>query len=266
MKIDKRSIILNSIIKEYLKKGLPISSNELKVKLNINMAASTIRVYFKKLSEEGSITQLHMSGGRIPTNKTLKEYWQRVLSPNKRIKFYDIDRIKKAIKEHGIYCMIKFYEKSFLKEIINVDERYLILVFDNGEIALKYNKKVEIFLKSFLEYELHEIYEISSQVGLKELANKLKSVLIDQNTIKEGEEFLLETSRKFSSSKLYEYYTNPLIFNKIENKIYFDNIIPEGMMAINQKAKIEDKDANMVCVGYLQNDFESFLEQISTKE
>ncbi len=266
MKIDKRSIILNSIIKEYLKRQEPISSNELKVKLDIDMAASTIRVYFKKLSEEGSITQLHLSGGRIPTNKTLKNYWQKVLSPNKRMKFYDIDKIKKAIKEHGIYCMIKFYEKSFLKEIINVNERYLILVFDNGEIALKYNKKVEIFLKSFLEYEIHDIYKIASEVGLRELAVKLKSVLIDTNTIKEGEGFLFDTSRKFKDPNLYKYYTNPLIFNEIENRIYFEKIVPEGLMAINQKAQIEDKKANMLCIGYLQNNFESFLEQISAKE
>ncbi len=266
MRVDKRSIILNSIIKEYLKKGMPISSNELRVKLDIDIAASTIRVYFKKLSEEGSITQLHMSSGRIPTNKTLKEYWQKVLTPNKRIKFYDIEKIKKAIKEHGIYCMIRFYEKSFLKEIINVNERYLILVFDNGEIALKYNKKIETFLKSFIEYELNDIYKIAYEVGLRELAGKLKSVLIEQNTIREGEMFLLETSQKYKNEDLYKYYTNPMIFNSMENRLYFEKIVPEGMMAINQKATIEDKEANMFCVGYLQNNFESFLDQISVKE
>ncbi len=266
MKQNKREIILNSIIKEYLKTQSPISSNELKMKLELDMAASTIRVYFKKLSEEGFITQLHLSGGRIPTQKTLRSYWQKTLSPEKKIRFYDISKIKRAIREHGIYCMIRFYEKSYLKEIINADDRYLILVFDNGEIALKYNEKVEQFLKSFLEYEINDIYKIASQVGLRELAWKLKSVLIDQNTIKEGQRFLFKISEEINNENFYNYYTNPLIVDKLENKIYFEKIVPEGLMAFKQKAQIEEKSANMVCVGALENDFDSFFKQITAKE
>jgi len=264
--MNKRDIILNSIIKEYLKSQLPVSSNELKMKLELNMAASTIRVYFKQLSDEGSITKLHMSGGRIPTQETLKSYWRKKLSPNRRMKFYNTDRIKEAIREHNIYCMIRFYEKSYLKEVINADERYLVLVFGTGEIALKYNKKIEMFLKSFIEYEINDIYKIASQVGLTELAWKLKTVLIDQNTLKEGYMFLLETGKELANDEFYNYYTDPLIFDELNHQLYFEKIVPEGLMALNQKAQIEEKKANIFCIGHLQNDFESFFDQITIKE
>ncbi len=79
MKKNKRDIILEEIIKAYLEENLPIGSSLLNERMGMQIPASTIRVYFKKLSDEGVLTQLHVSSGRIPTNDALKEYWSEHL-------------------------------------------------------------------------------------------------------------------------------------------------------------------------------------------
>ena len=60
MKIDKRDIILQSIIQAYLEQNTPVGSSVLESKIadifSQNIPASTIRVYFKRLSDEGAIT------------------------------------------------------------------------------------------------------------------------------------------------------------------------------------------------------------------
>ena len=71
-KTNKRDLILNSIIEAYLQDNMPIGSNELGSRMSAAIPASTIRVYFKKLSDEGEITKLHISGGRIPTIASLR--------------------------------------------------------------------------------------------------------------------------------------------------------------------------------------------------
>ena len=79
-KFSKRDMILNSIIEAYLRGGSPIGSNELGARMDVAIPASTIRVYFKKLSDEGEITQLHISGGRIPTVNAMRRYWSEIFA------------------------------------------------------------------------------------------------------------------------------------------------------------------------------------------
>lgn len=78
MKIDKRDLILQGIISAYLEQNEPVGSSALCEKISEifsqSIPASTIRVYFKQLSDEGAITQLHISGGRIPTTHAMKYY------------------------------------------------------------------------------------------------------------------------------------------------------------------------------------------------
>ena len=51
IKVSKRDLILDSIIQAYLSDNAPIGSSELGSRMGMSIPASTIRVYFKKLSE-----------------------------------------------------------------------------------------------------------------------------------------------------------------------------------------------------------------------
>ena len=142
MKISKRDLILDSIISAYLDDNVPIGSNELCSRMQISIPASTIRVYFKKLSEEGAIRQLHVSGGRIPTVSIMQKYWRSRLKFDKKLKIEDLNNLSMIVQDFEIYCMVFTSNSEILKEVLNYNDRFIILVFGDDEIILKFNDKI----------------------------------------------------------------------------------------------------------------------------
>ena len=77
--MEKKFLILESLIKEYIKHPAPISSSYLQRKLELNLSSATIRYYFKQLTEHGYLIKQHVSSGRIPSDMALKIYWRQKL-------------------------------------------------------------------------------------------------------------------------------------------------------------------------------------------
>ncbi len=264
--MGKKEIILNTIIEEYLKNNVPIGSNELKDKLDISISSSTIRVYFKKLSYEGILKQLHTSSGRIPTWIALKRYWKEHFVDIEDLKISSIEELKKWVREFNIYCMLQYIDECKLSEIINVDDRFLLIVFESNSVVLEYNEKVEKFLFNLIGYDINRVKNISINVGLYELRKKIEQ-LLDANIILKEEESTL-----YDMVKLYELYknniksfTNSTVFEKLNDGIYFEELVPEGYMALKYKTKIENKDANLFCIGKVDSDYKDFLDEISMR-
>jgi len=87
---EKKENILFLLVKEYLETGQPVGSKTLVNKYSLDISPATVRNYFSSLEEAGYLDQLHPSSGRIPTNKALKFYINRVvermgLTPSLRI-------------------------------------------------------------------------------------------------------------------------------------------------------------------------------------
>ena len=71
--MDKRKeIILNTIIKEYLKTGAPVGSGVLVEKYKLDISPATVRSEMAILEDEEYIKQPHTSAGRVPTEKAYK--------------------------------------------------------------------------------------------------------------------------------------------------------------------------------------------------
>ena len=149
-KFSKQELILESIIQAYLKSKMPIGSSELQMRLTLDMSPSTIRIYFKKLSDVGYLAQYHVSGGRVPTQNALMGYWREKIDTTKPVVLKNIDKVKRSTKEHNLFCVLEKSMGGYFKEVINAQNRYLILVFDTHEVILKYNPKVEQFLQRFV--------------------------------------------------------------------------------------------------------------------
>ncbi len=262
--MGKKEVILNTIIEEYLKKHMPIGSNELKNKLEMTISSSTIRVYFKKLSYEGILTQLHTSSGRIPTLMALEEYWRDSLEDIDRLEINNIKELKKLVDEFDIYCLLQYENASKLSEIINVNDRFLLIVFENNSIILKYNEKVEKFLKSLIGYDMDSVKSISVNVGLYELRKKIEQLLNENIVLKEKEEVLFEMANTNVEYKnKINYFRNSSIFEHLENGVYFEELVPQGYMAFKYEADIDDKNANILCIGKVENNYKEFLTQIT---
>ena len=66
---DRQKIILEAIIREYIRTARPIASAELLDDLELDISPATVRNEMLKLDELGYLEQPHTSAGRIPTDQ-----------------------------------------------------------------------------------------------------------------------------------------------------------------------------------------------------
>jgi len=264
-KVSKRDIILESIIQEYLKFGMPIGSSELQLKMNLDMSPSTIRIYLKKLSEEGALVQLHVSSGRVPTNDALVEYWKEKIEPSKSLAISSIENVEDSVKEYGLFCVLEKNYKDTLREIVEVSDRFLVLVFEQNEVILKYSDQVKRFLSNLIGCDMRELKNISAQVGLYELYDKLHQIFAHSHLLRAGENEVYTIAKEREDNSFVNSLLSAQFSFSIKEGVYFDGFVPDGCMAIKQLATIEEEDAELFCFGTIDSDFEGFLNK-SSKE
>ena len=264
-RISKRDLILEAIIQEYLNSGEPIGSSELQMKMDIAISPSTIRIYLKKLSDEGALVQLHVSSGRVPTNDALMDYWQSRINPTRKLAINSLDEIESTINDYQLFCIAQKSSREFLKEIIEVKDRFLILSFDKNEVVLKYSRQVKGFLSNLIGCEIRELKKISAQVGLYELYDKLHQILSASAILKAGESELYRIAKELEDESFLEQILSSEFTFSLDEGVYFDGFVPSGCMAVKQLATIEKDDAQLLCFGKIDSDFESFFKQARGK-
>lgn len=73
-KQDRERKVLLGLVEYYIETGKPVGSNTLKETGFDDLSSATIRNYFAHLEEEGYLSQQHISGGRVPTEKAFRLY------------------------------------------------------------------------------------------------------------------------------------------------------------------------------------------------
>lgn len=261
--INKKEFLLQSIIKAYIENCEPIGSSQLKTMYDITYSPATIRGYFKKLGDEGFLAQEHVSSGRTPTSEALKQYWSTKLNFN--LAQVDEKAIEYYSKEIGLSVFIQEDKDELLKEILNVQDKYIILEFSSFAITIKYSSALHRFLQDLIGLELSHIVNISKQVGAYEIYEQVSQNLQTKN-------FNIYNTKEFFSLALnYDYdektindFLKARIFDSIKEGLYFDTIVPQGYIAICHKCKINKINVKMLVLGELSKDYEYFYNQINT--
>lgn len=98
--MSRKDILLEQIIAEYIKTGVPVGSAFLAAKTDLGVSSATIRNDMVLLEKQGYLRQPHTSAGRIPTEKAYKWYIKnaQVKEPKESEKqaFHEIvDRLEK---------------------------------------------------------------------------------------------------------------------------------------------------------------------------
>lgn len=93
---DRQTLILKSIINEYIETAEPVGSETLEKKHNLGVSPATLRNEMAKLTEAGFLKQPHTSAGRIPTSKALKLYVNQLMKP-KELSVADEVSVKEKI-------------------------------------------------------------------------------------------------------------------------------------------------------------------------
>lgn len=97
-KQERERRVLLGLIDYYLTTGEPVGSETLREADFQDLSSATIRNYFAHLEEEGYLSQLHTSGGRIPTSKGYRLYAAEaleapLLKPSLSEKFEELKKI-----------------------------------------------------------------------------------------------------------------------------------------------------------------------------
>ena len=71
---DRRSIVLQALVEEYIRTGQPVSSRAVLKKCSVEVSSATIRNDLAKLESYGFVTQPHTSAGRVPTPAGYRYY------------------------------------------------------------------------------------------------------------------------------------------------------------------------------------------------
>ncbi|OQR41569.1 heat-shock protein, partial [Aliarcobacter cryaerophilus] len=161
--IDKKEFLLQSIIKAYIEHLEPIGSKELKSMYELDYSPATIRGYFKKLGDEGFLAQEHISSGRTPLNFSISGV--------------NIKAIEFLANKIGVTVFLKKEKSDILQNIINVENRYIILEFTTFVVNIKFNPALYKFLSDFLQSSLKDILKISKDVGAYELYSSINYTL-----------------------------------------------------------------------------------------
>jgi heat-inducible transcriptional repressor len=82
MKVDiekRREKILRIVINNYISTGNPVSSRTICNKYKVDLCPASVRNVLADLEEQGLITHMHTSAGRIPTDKGYRYYVDHLL-------------------------------------------------------------------------------------------------------------------------------------------------------------------------------------------
>lgn len=260
--IDKKEFLLQSIIKAYIEHLEPIGSTQLKSMYDITYSPATIRGYFKKLGEEGYLAQEHISSGRTPTTEALKQYWKSKL--NFRLKGINLKALQYFAQDVGLSVFLKKEKSDVLKNILNVENRYMILEFSSFAISVRYSDALYRFLKDMINLNLKDIKKISKDVGAYEVYESITQALGSDFQIFNYKEFLnLALSYNFDEYTINSFLKGQVL-DELKEGLYFEKLLPSNYIGICHYCKINNEDMKMLVIGELPKDYEYFYEKITT--
>ena len=141
--------------------------------------------------------------------------------------------------------MIFSAENEALSEIINHDDRFIILVFGDDEVILKYDLRIFKFLSNLIGISLGDLELASIQIGLRELSTKIRE--LKNSKI----EFLCNevVAYKIFKEERFKILLNPSIDVNFTKNLIFAPYFEHGIMGNKRPVKFEGEDAPMICAG-----------------
>ncbi len=162
MELDERKTrILQAIIKNYLDTGEPVGSRTISKYGDINLSSATIRNEMADLEEMGYIIQPHTSSGRIPTDKGYRFYVDSVLAAK--------DREVEVIRE-------EFLEKTDRIEAVLEKMAKVLATTTNYTSLVTANKRGKNSIK-FIQLSEVDTHQMLMVVVLE--GNRVKNEIID---------------------------------------------------------------------------------------
>ena len=174
---ERKELILNTIIKEHIKTGSPVSSGVLVEKYKLNISPATVRNEMAVLEEEEYIIQPHTSAGRIPTEKAYKLFVDNIQP--KKINKSDQAGLEELLGEFSEENL-----KNTAKKLASLTNATVFWAFHRHN--LYYTGISNLFQQPEFS-ELNIIYDISAVIDrIDEIINDVFDEIEDGINIKIG--------------------------------------------------------------------------------
>jgi heat-inducible transcriptional repressor len=181
-KRDREKQVLIGLVEYYLKHGKPVGSSTLQEAGFGGLSSATIRNYFAHLEEDGYLTQLHSSGGRIPTEAAYRLYAKEfvdspVVTTNSHAKLIELAKVEtkeiagylqksaELLSQHtntAVFLSAPRFDQDFVidMKLVCVDDvrALCVLVTDFGVIkteVIQVDRKLSSFMIKRIEQYLH---------------------------------------------------------------------------------------------------------------
>lgn len=263
-KFEKRDRILECIIIEYIKNPEPIGSEYIKELMGLDISSATIRNYLKAMSDDGLLVQLHISGGRTPSELALQTFWQDRLSNIDNIEIKNIESLQESADKHNVSSLLKLKTQNKLQSVYRAGGKFIIAEFEDGEITLRGDEFLALFLSEFVGLDISEIRRIAASSRVEILTQKIDEFLSlkEPKIANEVGFFEVATSNKEWGKNLFRDFVTGAFMSGIENGVHFGPSLPAGYMMLKSSANIESNEADLVCFGHVTRNFEKFIEDL----
>ncbi len=238
---ERKELILEYLIVEYVKTAQPVSSFVLQKEYNLPYSSATIRSELAELEEEGFLVQIHTSSGRVPSDKGYRYYVNRLLGRQEILKQY-IKKTHNILDEFSRIQEIHIKLKHLLTQISSESGNVTIgklssnVVFEEGThkfLSQPYFSSMD-FIKEALD-DLDSIKQNMDEIG-KDLPKgnyqlyigdenpvqsmKKYSVIVGKCTIDQDDGIIVMIGPKSmeyaKNIALIEYVLNPNNYNEDE--------------------------------------------------
>jgi heat-inducible transcriptional repressor len=212
---EKDSLVLNQIVESYLSEGKPVSSDFVTHRGILKDSPATIRNIMVKLEELGYLFKPHPSAGRVPTDKGLRFYVNRLMETVRSTK--DVRRFSEGLSiGRGDFHSLLARVSQILSEESNnlgfvISPRVSKIAFNHLRFIKVAENKVMIIILTTFNLILNEIVETSqyfTQPELDEASDFINTSFRGKNLIFVREYLLRELPRY---RQRYEAVANRLI-------------------------------------------------------
>jgi heat-inducible transcriptional repressor len=196
MLTKRQQKILNTVIKEYIETGEPVSSQLLEKKHDFGIGSAMIRVEMQKLTERGYLLQPHTSAGRVPTDKSYRIFVDRIVEKRFSID-QDMEKIEEIFREEEDVFKLASHLTKFLAEetsslaILNLPERDF--VFKEGWEDLL--KEAESFEHDFFSEFAGAIEKFEENFNDLKINSGIRVFIGKENPVKKAKNLSVISSK-----------------------------------------------------------------------
>lgn len=154
----RQNKILDFVIKEFINTAKPVSSDVVSKKGHINVSSATIRSELGQLEDRGYLSQLHTSGGRVPTDLAYRNFVNGVMEDDFKVGQKDQKEINAALAKAG--SDPRAINKSIADVLSGLSDNVVITGIENQSDFFKSGLKGLFSMPEFQQFD--RIFEVAS--------------------------------------------------------------------------------------------------------